>query len=162
MNLTDVKNAVKAHKLRRRVGRGAASGSGKTAGRGDKGLGARTGANYLRGFVGGQTQLKEALPKVGFNNANHATDYLPVNLSFLDENFSDGETADFETLRARGVGIRRGDLVKVLGHGELSKKLIVKVNAVSSSAREKIEKAGGVIELIPNTEKAGKVKKMDG
>ncbi len=158
MNLTDVFNAVKAHKRRHRVGRGAGSGSGKTAGRGQKGLGSRTGANYLRGFVGGQTQLKEALPKVGFNNSNYTTVYLPVNLEFLNENFADGETVEFKTLRDKGFGIRRGDLIKILSRGDLAKKLTVKANAVSASAREKIEKAGGTIELIPVTEKAGRVK----
>ncbi|MDR0361273.1 MAG: 50S ribosomal protein L15 [Planctomycetota bacterium] len=158
MNLTDVFNSVKAHKRRKRIGRGAGSGHGKTAGRGQKGLGSRTGANYLRGFIGGQTQLKNRLPKVGFNNAVHATVYQPVNLAFLDAHFENGETVDFQTLRARGVQIRRGDLVKVLGAGELGKNLTVKVNAISAAAREKVEKAGGTVELIPVAQKAGKVK----
>jgi large subunit ribosomal protein L15 len=156
MNLTDVLNSVEGHKKKRRIGRGAGSGSGKTAGRGQKGLGSRTGANFLRGYVGGQTQLKERLPKVGFNNAVHATTYLPVNLDWLEQNFENGETVDFVTLREKGFTVRRGDLVKVLGHGELTKKLTVKLNAASKSAKEKIEKAGGSVELIPA--EAGKVK----
>lgn len=160
MNLTDVFNSVTAHKRKKRVGRGAGSGHGKTAGRGQKGLGSRTGANYLRGYVGGQTQLKERLPKVGFNNAVHATTYLPVNLDWLEMAFSDGDVIEFKTLREKGFGIRRGDLVKILGYGELSKKLTVKVNAASKTAKEKIEKAGGSIELIPVTQKAGKVKEV--
>ena len=155
MNLTDVFNKVTAHKRKKRVGRGAGSGFGKTAGRGQKGLGSRTGANYLRGYVGGQTQLKERLPKVGFNNVVHATTYLPVNLDWLNENFADGDVVEFNTLRDKGFGIRRGDLVKVLGHGDLTRKLTVKVNAVSKTARDKIEKAGGSVEMI--AEKAGKV-----
>lgn len=158
MNLTDVFNSVKAHKRKKRVGRGAGSGHGKTAGRGQKGLGSRTGANYLRGYVGGQTQLKERLPKVGFNNVVHATTYLPVNLDWLDKNFADGDTVEFKTLRDKGFGVRRGDLVKVLGHGEITKKLTVKVNGISKTAKEKIEKAGGSVEMIPVTQKAGKVK----
>ena len=158
MNLTDVFNKVSAHKRKKRVGRGAGSGHGKTAGRGQKGLGSRTGANYLRGYVGGQTQLKERLPKVGFNNAVHATVYLPVNLDWLNENFSDGDTVEVKSLRTKGFGVRRGDLVKVLGHGDIEKKLTVKVNAISKVAKEKIEKAGGSVELIPVTQKAGKVK----
>ncbi len=158
MNLTDVFNAVTGHKRKKRVGRGAGSGHGKTAGRGQKGLGARTGANYLRGFVGGQTQLKERLPKVGFNNAAHATVYQPVNLAWLNDNFEDGAVVDFATLRERGMTVRRGDLVKVLGHGDIAKKLTVRVNAVSASAKDKIEKAGGTVELIAAGEKAGKVK----
>lgn len=158
MNLTDVFNAVKGHKRRKRIGRGAGSGHGKTAGRGQKGLGSRTGANYLRGYVGGQTQLKERLPKIGFNNANYTTIYQPVNLGFLEENFADGEVVDVKSLREKGVTIRRGDLIKVLALGDLTHKLTVKVNAVSAAAREKIEKAGGAVELVPATEKAGKVR----
>lgn len=156
MNLTDVFNKVKAHKRRKRIGRGAGSGHGKTAGRGQKGLGSRTGANYLRGYVGGQTQLKERLPKVGFNNTVHATTYLPLNLAFIEERFENGEVIEFATLRAKGFSVRRGDLVKVLGNGDLTKKVTVKVNAVSASAQDKIEKAGGSVELIET--KADKVK----
>ncbi|MCD8139786.1 MAG: 50S ribosomal protein L15 [Planctomycetaceae bacterium] len=158
MNLTDVFNKVTAHKRKKRVGRGAGSGHGKTAGRGQKGLGSRTDANYLRGFVGGQTQLKERLPKVGFNNAVHATVYVPVNLDWLNVNFEDGDVVDVKTLRSKGFGIRRGELVKVLGYGDIAKKLTVKFHGISKTAREKIEKAGGSVELIPVTQKAGKVK----
>ncbi|MDR3077610.1 MAG: 50S ribosomal protein L15 [Planctomycetota bacterium] len=158
MNLTDVFNAVKGHKRRRRVGRGAGSGSGKTAGRGQKGFGSRTGHNTLRGFIGGQTQLKELLPKVGFNNAVYAVVYRPLNLSFLESRFSDGEVVDFASLRAKGFGLRRGELVKLLASGEITRKLTVKVNAASAAAREKVEKAGGRVELAPLSEKAGKVK----
>ncbi len=156
MNLTDVFNAVTGHKRKKRIGRGAGSGHGKTAGRGQKGLGSRTGANFLRGFVGGQTQLKERLPKVGFNNAVHATTYIPLNLDWLERNFDNGETVDFGTLRDKGFAVRRGELVKLLGHGDFTKKLTVRVNAASRTAREKIEKAGGSLELIPT--EAGKVK----
>lgn len=158
MNLTDVFNSVQGHKRKKRVGRGAGSGHGKTAGRGQKGLGARTGANYLRGFVGGQTQLKERLPKVGFNNAVHQTKYLPVNLDWLSLNFENGDVVDVKTLREKGFGVRRGDVVKVLGYGEIDKKLTIKTHAVSKTAREKIEKAGGSVELTPLAEKAGKVR----
>ena len=162
MNLTDVFNKVTAHKRKKRIGRGAGSGHGKTAGRGQKGLGSRTGANYLRGFIGGQTQLKERLPKVGFNNAVHATVYLPVNLDWLNDNYEDGETVDLKTLRDKGFGVRRGDLVKVLGFGDLTKKLAVKVHGASKTAKEKIEKAGGSVELVAIAEKAGKVKEQGG
>jgi large subunit ribosomal protein L15 len=158
MNLTDVFNKVTAHKRKKRIGRGAGSGHGKTAGRGQKGLGSRTGANYLRGYIGGQTQLKERLPKVGFNNAVHATVYLPVNLDWLNDNYENGDTVDVKTLRDKGFGVRRGDLVKVLGFGDLSKKLTVKLHGASKTAREKIEKAGGSVELVAIAEKAGKVK----
>ena len=158
MNLTDVFHGVKAHKRRKRLGRGSASGLGKTAGRGQKGLGSRTGANVLRGFVGGQAQLKERLPKVGFNNVVHTTIYLPVNLDFLEKNFEAGEVVDVASLRAKGFGVRRGDVIKLLGSGDLNKKLTVKVHNISKSAREKVEKAGGSVELLKLSEKAGKVK----
>ncbi|MDR3211948.1 MAG: 50S ribosomal protein L15 [Planctomycetota bacterium] len=158
MNFTDVFNAVSAHKRRHRVGRGAGSGSGKTAGRGQKGLGSRTGANYLRGYVGGQTQLKERLPKIGFNNAVHTTSYLALNLAFLDQNFADGEVVEIATLRAKGFTIRRGDLVKLLGRGELAKRLTIRVHAVSASARKKVEAAGGSLELLETSAVAGLVK----
>lgn len=158
MNLTDVFNNIKGHKRRHRVGRGAGAGSGKTAGRGQKGFGSRTGHNTLRGFVGGQTQLKTRLPKVGFNNAVHATIYVPVNLAFLDKNFANGDVVDYASLRGKGLSVRRGDLVKVLGAGDLGKKLTVKVNAVSSSAKAKIEKAGGSVELLEAGTTAGRVK----
>lgn len=156
MNITDVLSRVEGHKRKKRIGRGSGSGHGKTAGRGQKGLGARTGGNYLRGFVGGQTQLKEALPKVGFNNANHAKVYIPVNVGFLELNFKDGDVVDVKTLREAGVDIRRGNIIKILAFGDLTKKLTVKANAVSAAAKEKIEKAGGSVEII--TTKAGKVK----
>ncbi len=156
MNLTDVFNKVKAHKRKKRIGRGAGSGHGKTAGRGQKGLGSRTGANRLRGYVGGQTQLKERLPKVGFNNKVFATVYLPLNLAFIEERFENGEVVEFATLRAKGFSVRRGDLVKILGNDELTKKVVVKVNAVSATAKEKIEKAGGSVEILEA--KADKVK----
>lgn len=158
MNLTDVFNAVKGHKRKKRIGRGAGSGHGKTAGRGQKGLGSRTGANYLRGFVGGQTQLKERLPKVGFNNKVHATTFVPVNLDWLELNFADGDVVEIASLRQKGFGVRRGDLVKVLGHGDITKKLTIKVHKVSKSVQQKVEKAGGTIELVPIKEAAGKVK----
>lgn len=155
MNLTDIFHGVKAHKRRHRVGRGSGSGSGKTAGRGQKGLGSRTGANFLRGFVGGQTQLKERLPKVGFNNVVHAVVYAPVNLAFIDKHFADGETVDVQSLRSKGYGIRRGELLKVLGAGDISKKIAVKAHAISASARAKIEKAGGSVEIVPLAQAAG-------
>lgn len=158
MNLNDVFNGVKARKRHKRVGRGAASGWGKTSGRGDKGLGSRTGGNYLRGFVGGQTQLKARLPKRGFNNAVHTTIYAPINIEFLEQVFDAGDVVDLGTLQSKGAGLRRGDLVKILARGELTKKLVVKANAISASAREKIEKAGGTVEILAADNVAAKLK----
>lgn len=145
MNINDVNKAVHAHKRRKRRGRGAASGIGKTAGRGQKGLGQRAGANYLKGFVGGQQQLRQRIPKRGFNNANFRVEYVPVNLWFLEKAFNDGDTVGVIELAQHGVTIRRNDVVKVLGTGELTKKLTVQAHAFSKAAVEKIEKAGGAV-----------------
>lgn len=148
MNITDVNKRATAKKPRKRVGRGAASGLGKTSGRGNKGLGSREGANYLKGFIGGQTKVMTRLPKRGFNNKNFRTEYLPVNLGLLEERFGAGEEVSVETLKAKGVTVKRGALVKILGRGELTKKLAVKAHAFSGSAKEKIEKAGGSAEVL--------------
>ncbi len=148
MNITDVNKRVEAHKARKRRGRGAASGLGKTAGHGQKGLGQRAGANYLKGFVGGQTPLRQRFVKRGFNNANFRTEYAPVNLWWLEKAFDEGAEVTPEVLAAHGVSLGRGEKVKVLGTGELAKKLTVKAHAFSKSAREKIEKAGGTAEVI--------------
>ncbi|MDR0868088.1 MAG: 50S ribosomal protein L15 [Planctomycetota bacterium] len=148
MNITDVNNRVKAAKKRHRVGRGAASGSGKTAGRGMKGAGARAGEAALRGFIGGQSPLRQRIPKRGFNNAEFKTEYLPVNLEWLNENFSDGATVGIDELKAAGKDVRRGELVKILGAGEITKKITVKAHAFSQAAIEKIVKVGGKTEII--------------
>ncbi len=148
MNITTINQSVKAHKARKRRGRGAASGLGKTAGRGQDGMGSRSGANYLKGFVGGQSPLRQRLPKRGFNNAVFRTAYVPVNLKLLEDRFAKGATVGLEELKAHGITLRRGEKVKVLGQGELTKKLTVKAHAFSKSAKEKIEKAGGAVEVI--------------
>ncbi len=148
MNINDINHSVKKHKRRRRRGRGAASGLGKTSGFGQKGLGARSGANRLKGFVGGQSTLMTRLPKRGFNNAVFRTEYLPVDVAFLEAKFENGAEVDLEALSKCGITLRRGDRVKILGSGEISKGLKVKVNAFSRSAREKIEKAGGSVEVV--------------
>lgn len=148
MNITDVNNGVTGHKPRKRKGRGAGSGMGKTASRGHGGLGKRSGGNYLIGFVGGQKTLMERFPKRGFNNAVFAKVYQPVNLAELEKLFADGDTVDVESLKSKGATLRRNDKVKILGSGELTKKLTVKAHAFSKSAAEKIEKAGGTIEVV--------------
>lgn len=148
MNITDVNKKVKGHKRRRRVARGAASGWGKTAGRGMNGLGSRAGANRLRGYVGGQKRLMERIPKRGFNNAVFAKQYVPVNVAELEKRFDANAEVTVESLRASGLTVGRDNKVKVLGSGDLSKSLTVKVHACSKSAREKIEKAGGKVEII--------------
>ena len=143
MNITDVNNRVKAHKRAKRVGRGAGSGSGKTAGRGHKGYYSRSGAGGLKGFIGGQTPLRQRLPKRGFNNANFRTEYMPVNLEWLEENFAAGEEVNASSLAAKGIKIGRGSKIKILGTGDLTKALNITADGFSKSALEKIEKAGG-------------------
>jgi large subunit ribosomal protein L15 len=150
VNITDVNKSVKGHPRRRRKGRGAASGLGKTAGRGQKGLGARAGGSVPRGYVGGQTPLRERLPKRGFNNAAFRTEYLPINVAQLEALFEAGDEVTVASLKVKGVTVRRGQKIKILGAGELGKKLTVQADAVSKSAREKIEKAGGTV-TVPKT-----------
>ncbi len=128
-----------------RRGRGHASGNGKTAGKGHKGQKARSGAPRI-GFEGGQMPLYRRLPKRGFKNYNHKN-IVAINLSAL-EVFEDGAVVDTEALLAKKVIKNAGDGVKILGNGELTKKLTVKVDAFSASAKEKIEALGGTAEVI--------------
>ena len=128
-----------------RRGRGHGSGNGKTAGKGHKGQKARSGAPRI-GFEGGQMPLYRRIPKRGFKNRNHK-EIVAINLSVLDS-FDDGATVDVEALIAKGIIKDPADGVKILGNGELTKKLNVKVNAFSESAQEKIEKLGGTAEVI--------------
>ncbi len=128
-----------------RRGRGHASGNGKTAGKGHKGQKARSGAPRP-GFEGGQMPLYRRLPKRGFKNRN-AKEYTVVNVSSLNV-FEDGTVVDIETLLAAGIVAKVVDGVKVLGNGEITKKLTVKATAFSAVAKEKIEAAGGTTEVI--------------
>ncbi|WNG46772.1 50S ribosomal protein L15 [Archangium minus] len=132
---------------KKRVGRGQGSGLGKTAGRGGKGQKARTGNMRFEGFEGGQSPLQRRLPKFGFISPNR-TEYAVVNLADL-EGFDAGATVDVESLKARGLVKGRYDGIKVLGNGALTKKLTVRVNKASATAREAIEKAGGSVEELP-------------
>ncbi len=129
-----------------RRGRGHGSGNGKTAGKGHKGQKARSGAPRI-GFEGGQMPLYRRLPKRGFTNARAHKDIVAINVSAL-EVFDNGATVDVEALIAQGIINNPADGVKVLGNGELTKKLNVKVNAYSASAKEMIEKLGGTAEVI--------------
>ena len=128
-----------------RRGRGHGSGNGKTAGKGHKGQKARSGAPRL-GFEGGQMPLYRRLPKRGFKNRNHK-EIVAINVSAL-EVFENGATVDVEALIAQGIVKNPEDGVKILGNGELTKKLNVKVSAYSESAKEIIEKLGGTAEVI--------------
>ena len=128
-----------------RRGRGHGSGNGKTAGKGHKGQKARSGATRP-GVEGGQMPLYRRIPKRGFTNRN-TKDIVAINVSVLNR-FEDGAEVTVESLLASGAISRAGDGVKILGNGEISKKLTVKVNAVSESAKAKIEAAGGSVEVI--------------
>lgn len=146
MKLHDLKPTPGSKHRRRRVGRGESSGLGKTSGKGHKGQKSRAGASIRPGFEGGQMPLARRLPKKGFNNAQFKTKFAIVNVADLERKFDDGDTVNEETLRAAGLVQGIYDAIKVLGNGDLSKKVTVAVDKVSGSAKEKIEKAGGSIE----------------
>ena len=147
MELCDLKPAPGSTHSRKRVGRGPGSGHGKTAGRGMNGQNSRSGGGKGPGFEGGQTPLARRLPKLpGFTNINRV-EYIPVNVSRLEEKFEACDVVDGESLKAKRIIKHADDLVKVLGDGEITKALTVKVDKVSKSAQAKIEAAGGKVEL---------------
>ncbi len=134
-------------KDRKRVGRGPGSGNGKTSGKGHKGQNARSGGGVRPGFEGGQLPLYRRLSKRGFNNYNFRTVYATVNVGDL-ERFEEGTVITKELLIKTGLVKKELDGIKILGNGELTKKLTVKANKFSSSAKAKIENVGGTIEVI--------------
>lgn len=146
MKLHDLAPAPGSAREAKRVGRGHGSGWGKTAAKGHKGQNARSGGGVRPGFEGGQTMLARRIPKRGFNNI-FATKYTAINVSDL-EKFVDGTVVDAELLKAAGIIKKENDGVKVLGNGELTKKLTVKAAAFSAAAKEKIQKAGGEAEEV--------------
>ena len=146
MELKDLYPAPGSRHARKRVGRGPGSGKGKTSGRGMNGQLSRAGGGKRAGFEGGQTPLARRLPKLpGFTNINRV-EYVPVNVKVLEERFEAGEVVDRDALVAKGVVKHQDDLVKILGDGELTKALTVKVDKVSAGAKAKIEAAGGKVE----------------
>jgi len=147
MRLHNLKPRPGAKHRRKRLGQGESSGHGKTSGRGGKGQTARSGSSIRIGFEGGQMPLIRRIPKRGFNNARHTTQYIPVNLESLNQ-FSDGARVDFESLRKAGLANGKAHGVKILGTGELTRKLTVTAHAFSASARAKIEGKGGACEII--------------
>ncbi len=155
MKLNELKPAIGSVKAKKRIGRGIGSGHGKTAGRGHKGRGSRSGGNTPPGYEGGQMPLQRRLPKRGFRrlqkNAARREEYVCINLRSLAI-FSEGETIDPAMMADRGL-VRAGHKVKVLGDGELALKLIVRAQAFSKSAREKINAAGGTAEVIADSAK---------
>lgn len=148
MILDDVNRGIKKHKARKRIGRGSGSGHGKTATRGHKGAGSRSGNKRRQGFEGGQTPLFMRVAKRGFNNRYFAPKVLIFNLSQLEAAFESGDEVNLETLKSRGLLKGKYDAVKILGNGELAKKLKVSAHQFSKSAQEKIAKAGGSVTRI--------------
>lgn len=147
MKLHELSPADGSKKAVKRIGRGVGSGQGKTAGKGHKGQKARAGRGMRPGFEGGQMPLQRRVPKRGFNNI-FAKEIAIVNVSALEKVFDDGATVDIEALKKSGLVKNELDGVKVLGNGDISKKLTVKVNAYSETAKQKIEAAGGKAEVI--------------
>lgn len=147
MKLHELKPNAGSTASRKRVGRGAGSGLGKTSGKGHKGQNARSGGGVRPGFEGGQLPLFRRLSKRGFNNYNFRTNYAVINLSDL-EKFADGTEVTPELLIENGIIKKQLDGIKVLGHGTLTKKLNVKANKFSTTAKEKIEAIGGTTEVI--------------
>jgi large subunit ribosomal protein L15 len=153
MDLTTVSTGIKKRKLKRRVGRGIGSGQGKTGGLGMKGQYSSAGARLPGGlFEGGQMPLYRRFPKRGFSNAAFQKDYAVVNVSELNA-FDAGSLVDLAALKAKRLVVGTFDGIRILGDGDLAKKLTVKADHFSKSAKEKIEKAGGAIDLIPPPKK---------
>ena len=148
MKLHELSPAPGSTKSAWRKGRGVGSGNGKTAGRGHKGQDARTGGGVRPGFEGGQIPLFRRLPKRGFTNSLFKKEYAIINLETLDKLFNDGDAVSMETLLEKGVIRKELNGLKVLGRGEITKKLTVKAAIFSASAKEKIEAAGGKAEVI--------------
>ncbi len=146
MRLHDLKPRPGAKHRRKRLGQGESSGHGKSSGRGGKGQTARSGSSIRIGFEGGQMPLIRRMPKRGFNNVRHGTNYLPVNVESLNR-FDNGARVDEAALRQAGLANGRADGVKILGAGKLTKKLTVCANAFSASAKAQIEGLGGTCEL---------------
>lgn len=136
-----------ANKKKRIVGRGSSSGRGTTAGRGNKGQQSRSGGKVYVGFEGGQMPLYRRIAKRGFSNYPFRKDYEVINLCELEIRYENGETVNRESLVIKGLLKKVSAMVKILGDGDLTKKLTVDVEKVSASAKEKIEKAGGTVVL---------------
>ena len=158
-SLNQLKAPRGATKVRKRVGRGQASGLGKTAGRGGKGQKARTGNMHFEGFEGGQMPLQRRLPKFGFHN--------PFRLEYEEVTVTDlglvpaGSVVDVQSLRAAGLASGKADGIVVLGKGDLAGAYTVRVDRVTAGAREAIEKAGGKVELLPKRQTMHEKKKAE-
>jgi large subunit ribosomal protein L15 len=147
MSLNNLRPPRGAKQPKKRVGRGPGSGHGKTASRGSKGAKSRSGFRFKRGFEGGQMPLHRRIPKRGFHNP-FRVEYAVVNLDTLGEVFDAGSAVTPDLLRQRGIVRETNALIKVLGRGDISKKLTVQAHKFSGTAAKKIEAAGGVAEVI--------------
>lgn len=149
MDLSTVHNGVNKRKLKKRVGRGIGSGHGKTAARGYKGQGSRAGTrSYSELYAGGQMPLIRRIPKRGFSNETFRKDYVEVNVGDLEAKFDGSTTVDHAALKEAGLAKGHADGVRILGSGDVKKKLHLKVHGISEPAKKKIEAAGGKVELI--------------
>ncbi|MCE9566194.1 MAG: 50S ribosomal protein L15 [Planctomycetes bacterium] len=149
MDLSSVSRDIQKRKLKRRVGRGIGSGHGKTCGLGMKGQYASAGARLPSGlFEGGQMPLFRRLPKRGFSHGTWDKEYAVVNIGDISEKFDANSTVDMTTLKAKRLVVGTFDGVRILGDGEITKKLTIKANHFSKSAEEKIKKAGGTCETL--------------
>jgi large subunit ribosomal protein L15 len=161
MNLNDVHRGIRKHKKRKRLGRGTGSGHGKTCGRGSKGQRSRAGWSRHPTFEGGQMPLVRRIPKRGFHN-RWALTVAVVNVGDLEERFQPDDDVNPESLKAKNLAKGRCDLIKILGDGPLTKKLKVSAHRFSKSAREKIEKAGGQVVVLPGKAPVVKNKQRTG
>lgn len=148
ISLNNLKDISRERKKRKRVGRGVGSGIGKTCGRGEKGAGARAGYKRRLGYEGGQFRLYMKLPIRGFSNARFRKEYDTVNLSQINSMYEEGEIVNAQTLREKGFLRGKMQRVKILGNGELNKKVKIEVSALSSSAQDKLQKAKISIEIV--------------
>ena len=159
MDLSTVHQGVHKHRKKKRVGRGVGSGHGKTSTRGSKGQWASAGAKKPTSlFEGGQMQLFRRIPKRGFSHATWDRKFLVVNVGDIDRRFNAGDTVDQESLKKVGLAKGPADGVRILGTGELTKRLTFRAHHFSKSAREKIEARGGTAEVIPPPKKPVKNK----
>ena len=147
MKLNELSPSV-PKKNRKRIGRGNSSGWGKTAGKGSNGQKSRAGGGVKPSFEGGQMPIYRRVPRRGFSNTIFKKEYTVISLSFLNDNFEDGEVVSLETLFNKCLIKKGRDGVKILGNGELNKKLTVKVHKISKSAKAAVEAKGGTVELV--------------
>ncbi|OQY35186.1 MAG: 50S ribosomal protein L15 [Spirochaetaceae bacterium 4572_59] len=152
MSSFELKAPAGANRNKKVLGRGHGAGTGKTSGRGHKGQNSRSGGNVRPGFEGGQMPIYRRVASRGFSNMPFKKVYVPVNLSLIEKNYSDGEVVSLETLVAKGLIKKSETNVKILGSGDLTKKLDVQIKKVSAGAVDKIEKAGGKVALTESVQ----------